>query len=119
MRETYKFAMQAIALQNDVGGAWESFRYGKIVWHNYRGTDDKSTVAVPDAKVKFFPTGANIFHKAQAPAERFEFVNTLGQESYSWMVTDKDRDMWADVEMYEYPLHVCVQPKALRSGKIK
>lgn len=118
VRETYKFAMQALALQNDVGGAWESFRYGKIMWHNYRGTDDNSTVAVPSGTVKFFPSGANVFHVAQAPAEKFEFVNTPGQEDYSWIVHDKDRDMWVDVEQYSYPLHVCVQPKALRKGVI-
>lgn len=118
VRDTYRFAMQAMALQNDVGGAWESFRYGKIMWRNYRGTDDKSTVAVPDAKVKFFPANANIFQVAHAPAEKFEFTNTPGQENYSWIVPDRDRDMWADIEQYSYPLHVCVQPAALRSAKV-
>lgn len=116
VRKTYQYAMAARDLQNDVGGAWESFRYGKIMWHNYRGTDDNSSVAVPSTKVKFFPSGANIFHVAQAPAERFEFVNTPGLENYSWLVHDKDRDMWVDVEQYCYPLHVCTQPKALRAG---
>lgn len=116
VRETYKFAMQAMQLQNEVGGAWESFRYGQIVWHNYRGTDDLSSVAVPSAQVRFFPVGADIFPVAQAPAERFEFTNTPGQETYSWIVPDRDRDMWADIECYSYPLHVCVQPSALNSG---
>ncbi|MGF3022645.1 major capsid protein [Methylobacterium aquaticum] len=106
VRETYKFAMQATALQNGVGGAWESFKYGNIMWHNYRGTDDNSTLAVPDGKVKFFPVGAGIFKKAMAPAERFEFVNTLGQGEYSWVVPDRDRDMYADIEMYSYTLSV-------------
>ena len=115
VRHTYQ-AQLAIALQNDVGGAFESFRYGQIMWHNYRGTDDNSTVAVSSTGVRFFPVGAGIFQVAQAPAERFEFVNTPGQETYSWIVLDKDRDMWADVEVYSYPLHVCVLPAALNSG---
>ena len=51
-------------------------------------------------------------------AERFEFVNTPGQETYSWIVADRDRDSWADVEQYSYPLHVCLMPQALDAGKI-
>ncbi len=115
VRHTYQ-AQMAIALQNQVGGAFETFRFGNIIWHNYRGTDDNSTVAIPTAGVRFFPVGAEIFPVAQSPAERFEFVNTPGQETYSWIVTDRDRDMWADVEEYSYPLHVCIMPQALNSG---
>ena len=118
VRTTYQYAMAATALQNNVGGAWESFRFGQIMWHNYRGTDDTSTVTVPDQKVKFFPVGAGIFQVAQSPAEKIEFLNTLGQENYSWIVPDRDRDMWADVEQYSYPLHVCTMPSALGSGTL-
>jgi hypothetical protein len=117
VRDTYRFAMQALQLQNDVGSAFESFRYGRIMWHNYRGTDDNSTVAVPTNGVRFFPVGAEIFPVAQSPAEKFEFVNTPGQDVYSWIVPDRDRDMWADVEVYSYPLHVCIMPQALNSGQ--
>lgn len=118
VRESYKFAMQALQLQNEVGGAWESFRFGKIMWHNYRGTDDNSTVAVGAKKAKFFPSGAGIFKEVYAPAEPGQFTNTPGQRRYSWMVPDRDRNMWADVEVYSYPLHVCTMPQALGSGKI-
>jgi hypothetical protein len=117
IRHTYQ-AQMALALQNDVGNAWESFRFAGVMWHNYRGTDDNSTVAIPAKKVKFFPVGAPIFQIAHAPAERFEFVNTPGQETYSWIVADRDRDSWADVEQYSYPLHVCLMPQALDAGKI-
>jgi hypothetical protein len=41
----------------------------------------------------------------------------MGQEFYSWMVTDKDRDMWADVEMYTYPLPICLMPSALYQAR--
>jgi hypothetical protein len=117
VRDTYRFAMAAKELQNQVGGAWESFRYGQITWHNYRGSDDNATVAVPAGKVKFFPTGAGIFQWAMAPAEKFEFVNTLGQESYSWIVLDPLRDAWADPEVLSYPLACCVMPQALATGR--
>jgi hypothetical protein len=116
VRETYKYAMQALALQNDFGKAFSSFRYGSIMWHNYRGTDDNSTVTVPANTCKFFPVGAGIFQRALAPAEKFEFVNTPGQEMYSWIVPDRDRDMYADIEAYSYPLYVCTMPQALQRG---
>ncbi|ACA18498.1 phage protein GP20 [Methylobacterium sp. 4-46] len=116
VRETYKYAMQALQLQNDFMKAFSSFKYGNIMWHNYRGTDDSSTVAVPDMTAKFFPVGAGIFQRALAPAEKFEFVNTLGQAEYSWMVPDLERDTYFDLEMYSYPLYVCTMPQALQRG---
>ena len=115
VRTTYQ-AQAALMLQNNVGAAWESFPFANITWHNYRGTDDNSAVAVPTNGCRFFPVGAGIFQVAHAPAERFEFVNTPGQETYSWIVPDRDRDSWADVEQYSYPLHVCTKPDALVKG---
>ncbi len=117
VRSTWQYAMQATKLQENA--AWQTFDYGGITFINYRGTDDNSTVAVPDKKVKFFPAGAGIFQEVYAPAdERFEFVNTPGQQSYSWIVQDMLRNMWADVEMYSYPLYMCTMPQALQQGKI-
>ncbi|MBR0687338.1 major capsid protein [Bradyrhizobium manausense] len=115
VRHTYQYAMQATKLQENA--AWQSFSYGGIMFWNYRGTDDNSAVAVPAGKCKFFPAGAGIFQEVFAPAdERFEFVNTPGQEAYCWIVLDEKRNMWADVEMYSYPLFMCTQPSALASA---
>ena len=66
---TYQEQM-AFALQNDVGNAWESFRFAGVTWHKYRGTNDNSTVAIAAKKAKFFPAGAPIFQIAHPPAER-------------------------------------------------
>lgn len=116
VRKTYQ-AQEALRLQQDA--TWQSFDYGGITFVNYRGTDDNSTVAVPDKKVKFFPAGAGIFQSVFAPAdERFEYVGATGQQAYSWIVVDDDRNMYADVEMASYPLFMCVQPSALARGKI-
>lgn len=117
VRETYKNWAAAADLRNDVGAAWSGFRYGEINFFNYRGTDDNSTVAVPTTKCKFFPVGSGIFRWAQSPGESFEFVNTPGQLVYSRIVLDKDRNAWADVEEYSYPLPVCTMPQALAAGK--
>jgi hypothetical protein len=112
-RETFKF-QEGQQLRNGV--AWVEFNYGGITFANYRGTDDGSTVAVPADKAIFFPVGAGIFQEAYAPGERFELLGQPGEPAYSYMVLDKDRNSWADVEMYSYPLLVCVQPQALATG---
>ena len=97
---------------------WSAMRFGDIYWMNYRGTDDGVTLAVPADRAKFFPIGADIFQMAYAPAESFEFVNTLGQEMYARMVLDyTGRDEWADAECMSYPLPVCTMPGALTSGR--
>jgi hypothetical protein len=115
VRQTYLNWTAAADLR--AGNAYQQFSYGGVNFVNYRGTDDGSTVAIDTNKAKFFPINAGIFQIAQAPAETFDFVNTLGQQMYSWIVTDKDRNAWADVEMYSYPLPVCTMPQALYRAK--
>jgi hypothetical protein len=116
VRETYLNTQAAAELRGAQFGAWEQFPFAGIMWSNYRGTNDNSTVAIPTDECRIFPTNAGIFQVAYAPAERFEFVNTMGRPLYSWTVADDDRDMWQDVEMYTYPLYVCTMPAALASG---
>ncbi len=115
VRETFLNWSAAAELRQ--GNAFESFRFGSIDWINYRSTDDETTVGIGTDKCKFFPTGTGIFQVAQAPAETFDFVNTPGLPLYSWLVNDKDRNAWVDVEMYSYPLHVCTMPQALYRAK--
>jgi len=120
VRQTYLNWMAAADLRT--GNAWETFDFGSITWFNYRSTDDGDTtdtplVGIPSTRAKFFPVGAGIFQMAYAPAPKFEFVNTLGMPTYSWMVLDEKRDMWADCETFSYPLAVCTMPGALQSGK--
>lgn len=114
--KTYLNYQAAAALREPL--AWETFNFGGITWTNYRGTDDNSKVAVPSTKAKFFPVGAGIFQWAMAPGERFADLGTLGKPFYSAIVIDKDRDAWADVEAYSYPLFVCTMPQALHRGKM-
>jgi hypothetical protein len=96
-----------------------SFVYGGITWHNYRGTDDNSTVAIPTAEAKFFPVGARgVFKKAMSPHPSMEYVNTLGQAAYSGNVLDRDRQMWTKGEVYAYPLYICQQPRVLRRATL-
>ena len=97
--------------------AFSSFEFGGVIWHNYRGTDDESTVAVPANEAKFFPVGARgVFRKAISSAEFGSFINTRGKDIYTLNVRDKDRDEWVKGEMYSYPLYMCLRPETLRKG---
>lgn len=96
---------------------WQSFPFGGIIWHNYRGTDDNSTVAIPTNEAKFFPVGArDVFKKAQAPAEFGPYINTLGLDTYAINIPDRDRQAWTRGELYSYPLYFCQRPDVLRKA---
>lgn len=113
---TYEGWSAAEALRQNV--AWSAFTFGGITWHNYRGTDDNSTVAIAPDEVKFFPVNARgVFKKFMAPANEFmPFVGTKGQDVYAMNIEDKDRQSWVKGELYSYPLYMCVQPEVLRKG---
>lgn len=114
---TYNNWAAAADLRNGFAKEWQAFRYGDITFINYRSTDDGTTLGVGTDKCKFFPTGAGIFRWAMSPGESFADLGTEGKDSYSRIVTDKDRDAWADVEVFSYPLPVCTMPGALASAR--
>lgn len=116
VEKTFLATQAAADLRNGFGGAYQQFNYGGITWINYRGTDT-GNVGINTDKAKFFPVNAGIFQIAYAPAETFDFVNTPGQPVYSWIVNDTQRNAWADVEVYSYPLPVCTMPSALHRAK--
>ncbi|MCW1985591.1 UNVERIFIED_ORG: hypothetical protein M2348_001323 [Sphingomonas sp. R1F5B] len=114
-RDTFKNTERASKLLEDT--AFQSVEAWGVTWVNYRGTDDNSKVAIGVDKVKFIPLGVrNLFQEAFAPAPTFGFVNTLGQEWYSRIVVDKDREEWADVEIESHRLPICTRPEALLQG---
>lgn len=102
-------------LQSTVFG---EIRAWGVRWINYRGTDDNSTVAIATDKVKFIPVGVpNVFQHVMAPAEGFDFVNTLGLERYAQMVPDPTvANEYADLRVASYGLHICTTPEALLQG---
>lgn len=95
------------------GNAYGTFRFGNITWHNYRGSDDGSKVAIPSDTAKFFPVGTDIFQRALGPAEFEPWVNTAGQEFYALTIPDRDRQAWQKFELYSYPLYICTRPDVL------
>lgn len=116
VRQTYLNTQQAAELRN--GTAYQSFQYGGIVWENYRGTDDGSTVAIGADKAKFFPVNSNgVFQVAWSPAETFDYVNTPGQPVYGMVLPDDKRNAFVDLEVYSYPLFMCTRPAMLQRAK--
>lgn len=116
VRETYLNWQAAADLRGNA--AFGEFEYGGIRWVNYRGTDD-GAVGVSPNSVRFFPVGApGVFEVAQSPGESFEWVNTPGRDMYAVIVPDRDRNMFVDVEVYSYPLHICTRPQMLLRGKV-
>jgi len=116
VRETYLNTQQAMDLRG--GMAFESFNYGGITFENYRGTDDGSTVGIATNECKFFPVNApGAFLEVFSPGEQFEHLGQLGSKMYPMIVPDRDRNTYADIEAYTYPLHVCTRPGMLQRAK--
>lgn len=102
---------------------WTQFTFGGITFHNYRGTDDNSTVAIAVNEAKFFPVGAQeVFKHVMAPADEFTpFISAPGQSVYSMNVRDvaySPNERWIRNEMYSYPLMICQRPEILRKGTL-
>ncbi len=115
VRETYLNTQEASDLRR--GTAYEMFNYGGITWENLRGMDDGS-VSVGTDKAVFFPVNApGAFLEVFSPGEQFEQIGQLGERIYPMIVPDRDRDMYADIEAYSYPLHVCTRPLMLQRAR--
>lgn len=109
----------ANSLRENQSTVFESFKVGAITFHNYQGTDDNSTVAVPTDECKIFPVGArDVFNVAYSPLESTQFVNTPGQRVYAMTIPDRERSMWMQAELYSYPLFYCSRPSVLRKGTL-
>lgn len=115
VRATYMGWQAAAELRGEMP---QQFPFGGIVFHEYRGTDDGTTIAVGAEKALFYPVGAmDVFQVAYSPMESFQFVNTPGQPYYALTVRDTDRDMWVAIEGYSYPLYICALPEILQRAK--
>jgi hypothetical protein len=115
VRATYLNWAASADLRQNV--AFDSFTYGGVTFHNYRGTDEASPVSIDSDEAKFFPVGArDVFKQAMAPAEFGPYVNTPGQDIYAINIPDRDRQAWTRGEQYSYPLYLCQRPDVLRKA---
>lgn len=116
---TYQNWQAAEALRE--GKAFESFKFGEITFHNYRGADEIPALRVTSGEAKFFPVGANgFFKKCMAPHETMEFVNMPGQDTYAERLFEREgnprESKFVRGDLYSYPLYVCTRPGALRKA---
>lgn len=94
------------------------FEWEGVLWINYRGTDDNSTIAIAADKCKFVPAGIpGLFQEVMAPYEGFGAMNSPGLPLYTLMIWDRDRDQWARCETYSYPMMMATRPAVLFSGR--
>lgn len=100
---------------------FNSFNYGGITWHNFRGTADGTTIALAADKVFFYPVGTDVFKTFYAPHDSFSTVNTPGIPLNVVQLMDppppNGRNQWVKYEYYTYPLISCLQPAVLQRGK--
>lgn len=118
---------QGMAFQGDGGANVLSdnasiitpMQFGDIHWINYRGSDDLTSIAIPPDKVKLFPKNApGVFSVAWSPHANAQWMKTLGKPLYVIPVEDRDRQEWWRMEVYSYPLHICLRPEVLFSGRV-
>ena len=118
VKQFYLNWQAASAAREQSADVFGSFEFGGIVWHNYRGTDDNTTVAVPTNRAAFFPVGApDVFQVAYGPAEFEPWINTPGNELYALTIPDLERRAFTKFELYSYPLHICTRPEMLLAAK--
>lgn len=98
--------------------AFGSFELGGIVWENYRGTNDNSTVAVGSDKCIFAPVNVpGLFAEYFAPADTFGAINQPGIPRYMQIAPDRDFDRFVQVRSQTNPLPICTYPKILMTAK--
>jgi Phage major capsid protein E len=118
IKETKVGTEKAPTLENIEG--YSAIEIEGIVFINYQGTDDGTTIAIASDKARFFPIGARgAFQVGWAPASEFKpYLNKRGQEFYGMVLEDKSgRDEWDRLELYSYPLFICTRPEMLQSAK--
>lgn len=118
IKELYATHAGARELES-IGQPYESTPFARIQWYNYRGTDDMTTIKIPDNEVRLFPVGVNgLFLDCRAPGESIDDLNRAGKRRHPIQITDKDRKFWIKNELYTYPSYLCTRPGVLRKGTL-
>jgi hypothetical protein len=110
IRETYMHYQAAAELRQQIA---DSFFFGGIVWHAWRSPHD-ARFGVASGTARTFPVGArDAFQHVMGPGEFGPYINQPGQETITITFGDERRQAWQEVELYTYPLFMCMRPEML------
>lgn len=116
MVEAYKYysTTGASPLRDDVR---RRFPHKGLIFEEYRGSGQLITGAtarfIAAGEGHAFPMGtSDTFKTYFAPANKDEFVNTVGMESYAWPVRTEDERGWRIISESN-PLPLCRRPQVL------
>jgi len=90
------------------------FEFGGIIFENYQGTDDNSTVAIAADEARVFLTGVpGLYAEYFAPADFMETVNTIGLPRYAKLAPDTRFNQFVELHTQQNPLPLCLRPQTL------
>lgn len=94
--------------------AFQSFEFGGVIWENYRGTDDNTTVGIDSDEARLFLTGVpGLYAEYFAPADFMETVNTIGLPRYAKTAPDTRFNQFVELHTQQNPLPLCLRPQTL------
>jgi len=121
--EIYRsFETQQLGAELREQKAWQSINFAGVEWVNFMGTDDNTTIAIPDGKCRFFPINAtDVFKEYRSPGEEWTAVNQPGQEFYPYVIPDVRSQVgymaYVDLMLDAHPLFACIAPDVLMEGQ--
>lgn len=114
VKDAYERWQVGAALRED----WthQTFMYAGIMFDNYRGTDDGTSIAIEAGKAHLFPVIRNeLYELVFAPSDYLDDANTLGLPLYSRMIPNPNGKS-VSIEVQSNPLPVCTRPRCLMTG---
>lgn len=116
VREVYRNTSEQ---ERRLGGNYVNgiFEFAGIVFEEYQGTDDGTTVAIDPDECRFFMVGVpGLYAEYFAPADFFETVNTLGLPRYAKVAPDGRFNQSMELHTQQNPLPICLRPQTLARG---
>lgn len=118
VKEAYKYYTSTQEpLRNRLGGGglYRRFVHGNVTYIEYRGSYN-GTALIPAGDAYFMPEGtADMFISYFSPANKFAFVNTLGEEAYAFTYRAAN-DSEITIETEHNALHLIRRPAAVVRG---
>jgi len=124
VREQYRNQERAYYVKSsssDSTDVFDSFEYpAGMIWKDYRGTDDGTSVAVPQGTCKTFPINTKgVFLEVITPTARLDMIGKKGIRYNPLIIRDLQRNEYVDIEVTTESLFVCSAPHTLRGGDIQ